>query len=72
MIAYRLVVTQGCIHKPFMEVRVGTQRFGVSCAPLRELIQRAKEIGVYQVIENLGPEDDGMFSILYEEFKDDI
>ena len=72
MIAYALIITKGCIHKPSMEVRLGTKRFGINCGALRQLIQRANEIGLYQVMENLGPEDNGIFELLYETFKDEI
>lgn len=72
MIAYALIITQGCIHKPSMEVKIGTILYGIDCVALRHLIRRANEIGVYQVIENLDSENNGMFAILYEKFKDEI
>ena len=70
MIAYALIITKGCIHEDHMEVRLGTKRFGICCVPLRRLIERADEVGIYVVLENLNPEDHGMFELLYEEFKD--
>lgn len=72
MIAYALIIIENSIHKPHMVVRLGTQIFGIDCIALRKLICRANEIGVYQVIENLDSEDNGMFAMLYEEFKDEI
>jgi len=70
VIAYALIITKGCIHEDHMEVRLGTKRFGICCVPLRRLIQIANEIGLYLVVGKLGPEDEGMFELLYEEFKD--
>lgn len=72
MIAYALIVVKGCIHKPSMEIRLGTALFGIDCSALRELIRRANEIGLYPLLENLNPENHAMFELLYEEFKDEL
>lgn len=72
MIAYALIIIKGCIHETHMEVRLGDKLFGIDCGDLRWLIRKANEIGLYQVIEKLGPEDNGMFAMLYKEFKDEI
>lgn len=72
LIAYTLTVIKGCIHKPFMEVRLGTAHFEIDCGALRRLIGRANEIGLYPLLENLNPENREMFELLYETFKDEL
>lgn len=72
MIAYNFVIVEGCIHKPFMEVQMGTLHIGLDCTILRELISMANEVGVYQVLENISSEGREIFTFLYEEFKDKL
>lgn len=70
MIAYNMTVTRGCIHTPFMEVRVGTSFVGMKCDALREFIQTANEIGLYQALESVNPAVRELLTFIYEEFKD--
>lgn len=72
MIAYVLTVIKGSIHKPFMKIRMGTTVFGIDCINLRNFIRVANEVGIYQLLEDLDPEDREVFAILYEEFKDKV
>lgn len=74
MIAYAFVITEGCIHTPKMQVQIGTLHYGICCPALRRLIERANNVGLYQVLENISPEESEreMFTFLYEEFKDEI
>lgn len=72
VITYALVVVDGCIHSSHMEVQLGTEHFEICCSALRRLIQRANKIGIYQLLENLNPNDREMFAMLYEEFRDKI
>ena len=72
MIAYNLIVIEGCIHDEHMVVRLGTQRFGICCFALRHLIEKANKLGLYSLLENLSDEDTRMFELLYEEFKNEI
>jgi len=72
MIAYVMTVTRGCIHTPFMEVKVGTTLVGIKCDALREFIQIANEIGLYQALESEDPAVHELLIFVYEEFKDDL
>lgn len=72
MIALTLVVVQGCIHKPHMVVKLGSEHFGVCCSTLRRFIQAGSKQGLYQILEEVAPEEREMFKLLYEEFKDEI
>ena len=72
MIAYNLIITEGCIHKPFMEVQIGTKVFGIDCQMLRGFIHAANEYGIYEVLKKVNPRERRMYEFLYDEFKDEV
>ena len=72
MISLTLVVVQGGIDKPHMEVQLGSEHYGICCPILRKFIQTVSKQGLCQTLEEVAPEEREMFKLLYEEFKDEI
>ena len=72
VIACNFVIVEGSIDSQTMKVEIGSLHIGLYCPALRELISKANEVGVYQVLENINPEGREVFAFLYEEFRDKI
>ena len=70
MIAYTIAIIDGCIHKVFIELQVGTTTLCLQCAPLRSFIRAAKKEGIYKVLEAVPECQREVLAFIYEEFED--
>jgi len=72
MITYTIVIIGGSIHKPFIALQWGTTALILECAPLRDLIQAAKEKSIYSVLERIPECQREILAFIYEEYHDKL
>lgn len=74
MIAYALIIVDGCLHARFMTVMMGGREIKLNCEEVKRFIRQANNEGINEALENIRPntsEGQAVMTMMYEKFKEE-